>query len=443
MNIVKDITVPILQLALPLILIQLCQALLGLVNTIVAGRYHYLDLAAIGLGSNIWAPVFILFTGILYVLVPKFSLLKYKEDSQQTAQLYQQGKRVSFLLAMLGFVFIQALAYLCPLFIPDTDVAKICKNYLHLIAFAMPALVYMVFYRFISEGYSQLHPILMSFIIMLICDGLLGYVFVHGIGIFPEMGGMGTGLATIISAYIGCLSMRYWVHKRIPEMSIWTETSTANLSDSIELLKQGMPIGCALVLQVLALATLAFFAARLGTQVIAAHQIVINIAMVIIMIPVAMSSAATIRIAHFNGMKYRKERRWSYYIVTAFTLFYAIVVAGILSQFARQMTAFFSQDSDVVTIAATLMCYVAIFLIFDALQTVAAGILRGMQQFTQPLFVILFCYWMVIIPFSYMFGINGAFQVEPSVMMIWKIMIMGIFLAALLLTAQSYRWVLK
>lgn len=144
MNIVKDITVPILQLALPLILIQLCQALLGLVNTIVAGRYHYLDLAAIGLGSNIWAPVFILFTGILYVLVPKFSLLKYKEDSQQTAQLYQQGKRVSFLLAILGFVFIQALAYLCPLFIPDPDVAKICKNYLHLIAFAMPALVYMV-----------------------------------------------------------------------------------------------------------------------------------------------------------------------------------------------------------------------------------------------------------------------------------------------------------
>ena len=43
MNIVKDITVPILQLALPLILIQLCQALLGLVNTIVAGRYHFLD----------------------------------------------------------------------------------------------------------------------------------------------------------------------------------------------------------------------------------------------------------------------------------------------------------------------------------------------------------------------------------------------------------------
>ena len=92
MNILKDISLPVLKLALPLILIQICQASLGVINTMVAGRYYYIDLAGIGLGSNIWTPVFILFTGILYVLVPKISAMQQGAKHEITV-LIQQGKK--------------------------------------------------------------------------------------------------------------------------------------------------------------------------------------------------------------------------------------------------------------------------------------------------------------------------------------------------------------
>lgn len=52
---------PILKLAIPLILIQLCQASLGIVDAMVAGQYNYKDLAAVGLGSAIWTPVFLFY----------------------------------------------------------------------------------------------------------------------------------------------------------------------------------------------------------------------------------------------------------------------------------------------------------------------------------------------------------------------------------------------
>lgn len=437
MNIFKDISIPILKLALPLILIQLCQASLGLINTLVAGKYNYQDLAGIGLGGSIWTPIFILFTGILYVLVPKVSMLKHQQDGKQISTLFQQGKNIALTLAISGFVLIQLLAFLCPLMIADVKVAVITKNYLHFVAFAMPGLVYMTLYRFMSEGGSQLKPIMLTFMILLICDASLCFTLVNGIGFLPQLGGAGTGLATALSAYIACFVMRYFVREAVPE--IQQQESQVTYSESLQLLKQGLPIGVTLVLQILALSTLAFFASELGTRVIAAHQIVINIAMVIIMIPVAISSATTIRVASFSATNNQQGKMLTSVTVVMMTLIYGGLMALILTVFAYQITGLFSQDVTVLEIATGLMHYVAIFLIFDAMQTVASGVLRGLQQFMQPLVVILFCYWIIIIPLSYVMGVKGWLQLSANVDVIWKVLAAGICLAALFMIIQSYR----
>lgn len=438
MNIFKDISIPILKLALPLILIQLCQASLGLINTLVAGKYNYQDLAGIGLGSSIWTPIFILFTGILYVLVPKVSMLKHQQDGKQISTLFQQGKNIALTLAISGFVLIQLLAFLCPLMIADVKVAVITKNYLHFVAFSMPGLVYMTLYRFMSEGGSQLKPIMLTFMILLICDASLCFTLVNGIGFLPQLGGAGTGLATALSAYIACFVMRYFVREAVPETRQQKE-SQVTYSESLQLLKQGLPIGVTLVLQILALSTLAFFASELGTRVIAAHQIVINIAMVIIMIPVAISSATTIRVASFSATNNQQGKVLTSVTVAIMTLIYGGLMALILTVFAYQITGLFSQDVTVLEIATGLMHYVAIFLIFDAMQTVASGVLRGLQQFMQPLVVILFCYWIIIIPLSYVMGVKGWLQLSANVDVIWKVLAAGICLAALFMIIQSYR----
>ncbi len=89
----KTIYAPILKLAIPIMFIQLCQASLGLVDTIIAGQFHYQDLAGVGLGSNIWTPIVILFTGILYALIPKFSAAASNQDVEQIHTLLKQGRK--------------------------------------------------------------------------------------------------------------------------------------------------------------------------------------------------------------------------------------------------------------------------------------------------------------------------------------------------------------
>jgi len=450
MNTVKEIAAPILKLALPLILIQLCQASLGLINTIIAGRYHYLDLAAIGLGSNIWAPVFIFCTGVLYVLVPKFAVYKQQQAGAQADALYQQAKKTAWLLAALGFVLIQILALFCPFFIYDAQVAKITQNYLHFVAFGIPGLIFMVLYRFISEGHSTLRPVVLTFFVLLICDAMLSAMLVNGWGPITAMGGSGSGLATAISAYFGCTVMRYLVSQNLPGIKISsaqqrmdTQAYTATFHDGIQLLKQGLPIGTALVLQILALAVLAFFVAQVGTKVIAAHQIVINIAMVIIMIPVAISSATTIRIAYFSAARNQQAKIQTGWTAAAITLLYGLLMSLLLVLFSKPITSLFTYDQAVLQIASDLIAYCAVFLFFDAFQTVASGVLRGLQQFFAPMLVILLSYWLLIIPLSYIVGVQGGLQLQSSAEIIWSILAAGIACAAVVMVMLSCRGILK
>lgn len=437
MKLSDHIYIPILKLALPLILIQLCQASLGLINTLVAGQYSYQDLAAVGLGSSIWTPVFILFTGILYVLVPKISMLEKNKDDSKMNALFKQGKYIALILSIFGFIFVHILAFLCPLLIEDQQVAPITQHYLHFIAFAVPGLVYMTLYRFISEGSSLLKPIMLTFIVLLLCDAILSYILVNGMGVVSALGGAGTGLANVFSAYIACFVMRYYVRQAVP--AIKAQHIQVSFVDSLNVLKQGLPIGVTLVLQILALSMLAFFASELGTRTIAAHQIVINIAMVIIMIPVAMSSAVTIRIATFSAENNQQGKQLTAITSAILTLCYGLIMAMILVLFGGQLTALFSQDHQVIELATGLIKYVAIFLIFDALQMVAAGVLRGLEQFVHPLIVILCCYWIIVIPLSYLMGVKGWLQVTANVDIIWKILATGMCIAAIAMIIQSYR----
>ncbi|MFB9133621.1 MATE family efflux transporter [Vibrio olivae] len=108
---------PLIKIAIPIIFIQVCQASLGLFDTLIAGRYHFQHLAGVGLGSNLWTPVITLATGVLYALVPKISSSASQRDYFQMKALYQHGKNNAIKLMIFGFITIHLLALSCHWFI--------------------------------------------------------------------------------------------------------------------------------------------------------------------------------------------------------------------------------------------------------------------------------------------------------------------------------------
>ncbi len=435
----------ILKLALPLIFIQLCQATLGLVDTMIAGRYSSADLAAVGLGSNLWTPLFILFTGVLYVLVPKFARAFARGNDGQVGNLFWRGHQLGVWLSIVGFLMVHIFAWLCPLLIADAQVAHICKRYLHYIAFGFPGLVYLLLYRFACEGSSQLFPVIVTSVLLLLFNGLLNVVFVYGWGSVEPMGGAGCGLATTIAIYITLLVTRWLTRRTVTQIKKgpgFYERSDEVPATPMRLLLEGLPIGIALVVEVLAIVTLAFFAASLGVEVIAAHQIAINIAMVCFMVPVALSNATTIRIAHFRAQNDVRNKKYTGWAAMSLAVLYGVGIGGLLLMLGNSIVNAFSTDQRVVIITAGLIVYVALFQLFDAIQIVASGILRGVEQFTKPMLVMLLVYWVLVVPISYAvgikgWGIEGLGMSSGGIDVIWLILAIGLGSAALILTHLS------
>lgn len=436
---------PIMKLALPLMVIQLCQASLGLMDSLIAGRYFYKDLAAVGLGSNLWTPVGILITGILYVLVPRISALaagNHHTQDAALADLRQQGERLALMAGSAALVLVLVLSLLPSMLIEDAATASIACEYLQYAAFGMPGLALFVMYRFLCEGHSQLNAIMLAALILAVVNPLLNVVLVNGLAGLPEMGGAGCGLATALSGWVAAGLMRQVCKRKLPVLFKAASAKDSGNSWKV-LLGQGLPIGIALVLEVLALTALALLAARLGTRVIAAHQIAINIAMVIFMIPVALSNAATIRVAHHRGQQDAVGARQTMFASMLIAAGYGALMTVIILLAGDGMLSAFSEDQQVLAIVSGLLLFIAAFQLLDAVQITAAGVLRGMEEFVKPLITVLVTYWLLVIPLSYAIGVRGWLLPEfIGINTIWFMLSAGLSIAAFILTYQAF-YVLK
>ncbi|EPJ48914.1 MAG: hypothetical protein OFPII_03900 [Osedax symbiont Rs1] len=432
---------PIMKLALPLMIIQLCQASLGLMDTLIAGRYFYKDLAAIGLGSNLWTPVGMLITGILYVLVPRISALTANsadESAAALADLRQQGERLALIIGTIALVLVLALSLLPAALIDDTATATIASHYLRYAAFGMPGLALFVMYRFLCEGHSHISAIMLAALILAVINPLLNVALVNGLVGLPKLGGAGCGLATALSSWLAAGLMRQTCKRKLPALF---STAPANHRDNSwkVLLGQGLAIGIALVLEVLALTALALLAARMGIRVIGAHQIAINIAMVIFMIPVALSSAATIRVAYYRGQLDAVGAQQTTLAAMLIAAGYGALMTVIILVVGEGVLSAFTNDQQVLAIASGLLLFIAAFQLLDALQITAAGVLRGMEEFIKPLIAVLITYWGLVIPLSYAIGVRGwLLPGYIGINTIWFMLSVGLSIAALILGYQAF-----
>ncbi|QPT39836.1 Na(+)/drug antiporter [Oligella ureolytica] len=420
--------------ALPLVFIQLCQASLGLVDTLLAGQYHYIDLAAVGLGSAVWTSVFIFLVGMLYVLVPKFAELAQNNDKNESKQLYAVAIRAAVVLSIVGFLVVHLAAFLIGNFISDEGVAAISKNYLHCVAFAFPPLIFIAMLRYIGEGHKRLTLLMLISAMLLLLNFLLSLWFVFGgLGI-PALGGIGCGIGTALSAYIVMFVLYAMIKRSLPEVVVtkseWSDIRVSGAKVK-GLLKDGLPIGLALVLQILALALIAFAAEGLGVKHIGAHQVMISIAMCLVMIPLAIGNASTIQLAQYVAAKNALAIRHVIASALLTLVMYCVVMVVLVTSSYAFIIRFFTSDVVILELALSSIYAFVLFLIFDSVQMMLSGILRGFQDFINPLIAVLLAYWLVIIPT--LFLISRWWISIDSVATIWTVMAFGLFGTALFL----------
>lgn len=423
-------------LMIPILITQFAQAGLGFIDTIMAGRFSSIDLAAIAVGVGIWLPVMLLFTGIILATTPLVAEATGAKQRHQLAALVQHAMRLAVILGLIAFVILQLMPLLLPWLKVPASLHPKASLFLHSIAFGLPAVCIYTVLRCYSEALGYPRPVTFLSLASLVVLVPLNYLFMHGIGPLPALGSAGCGIATAVLQWLMLLCLATYISKAsiYQEDGIFSQWQPFSKALIQKVFFLGLPIGLALFFEVSVFSMAAIIISVLGETVVAAHQIAISITSQLFTIPLSLGIALSIRVGTYYG-----EKNWAALkeiqilsLITAASM--AFLIMAFLIVFKSELTALYTDDAHVATITIYLLSFCVMYQLVDGLQMSASGCLRGMQDTKSPMWVTLFAYWGITLPLSiYWIRFNGQ-----GAEFIWIGLIIGLSIACVLLLARLY-----
>ena len=199
----------------------------------------------------------------------------------------------------------------------------------------------------------------------------------------------------------------------------------------------GLPIGATIFAEMSVFSFTTLLLGQFGPEVVAAHNISMNINGVFFMPPMALGMAATIRIGFRVGEGDALNARSTALIAMGATMLVALFGAGFIYLLRQQLVSMYTLDSDVLALANQLLMFVIFFLIFDASQSTATGALRGYKDTRVPMLLALFSFWIVGLPLECALGF-GWFGEPMGVYGFWIGLFCAVATASVLITARLW-----
>jgi MATE family multidrug resistance protein len=428
-------TKALLHLAAPLIVNSLSIAGMQFADAVMAGRLGAESLAAVAVGASVWFLGFTVCLGLMMALSPIAARHYGAGESRLIGRYTRQG----LLLALLLGVSIMALARVLvepalTLLEIDSGFRDTTVGYVRAIMLGAPAICVFLALRFTTEGIGHTRPIMYTSLFALACNVFLNYVFIYGHYGAPALGAVGCGVASAITMWLMMILLGAYMilNPLYRPLQIFKRVPHLRLPILKEILVLGVPIAITITAESGLFSAVSILIGTLGAEITAAHQIAINFASTMFMVPLALSAATTIRIGHALGAGNPAAARFSGITGISVCAGFMACSAAFLLLFRDAVVSLYTSDPAVRTIAISLLFMAAIFQVADGVQIGAAGALRGYKDTRVPMVINTFAYWVLAFPLAYMAAIT--FRAPPSY--IWAGFVMGLSVAALLLTIR-------
>ena len=393
-------------LAWPVLIGQLAVITFGVLDTAMAGRASAADLAAIGLGGSIYVTVYISLMGVLQALSPIAGQLYGAQRHSEIGEEVRQAIWLGLALAAIGMLLLWFPAPLLHLANASPELAEKATAYLRYEALALPAALGFRIYSALNNALSR--PVMVTVLQLggLVLKFPLNALFLYGGMGIPAMGGPGCALASMIISWLwfaagAAILMRNPAYK---PFKIFTQFSPPNRARLWALIRLGVPMGFTYLIEITSFTLMAIFIARLGTVVLAGHQIAANLGAVAYMVPLSLSIATSTLAAQSIGARDRTAaRRISLNGIKLAVICAAIVGAAVL-MLRHDLVSLYTHDAAVLAIAVPLLPFIAFYQMFDALQVMAAFILRAYKIALIPTVIYALSLWGVGLGGGYVLG---------------------------------------
>jgi multidrug resistance protein, MATE family len=402
-----------LTLAIPVIFAELGWMSMTVVDTIMVGRLGPAAIGATAIGSSAFYSFGIFGMGLLLGL------------DTLVAQSYGAGKPEDCHHSLAQGVYL-ALGITAPLmiifyFIPpaflalgiNAEVSALASPFLTVLSWStLPLLLYAAFRRYL-QGIGHVRPIMFVLISSNLVNWLFNYLLIEGHWGFPALGVPGSALSTCLARVYMAASLAafiWWIERGV-EPGIRSLLRAPDFERIGKLLRIGFPAATQILLEVGAFGAAAVLAGRLTPAALAAHQIALNSAAVAYMVPLGISSAAAVAVGQAVGRSDSSAARRSGFMAIAMGCVFMLCSATVFLVAPGPLLRMYTNDAGVVAVGRKLLAIAALFQLFDGVQTVATGSLRGLGNTRTPMFANLSGYWLLGLPLGYFLCFHRGYGV--------------------------------
>jgi len=432
-------------IAWPMLIAQLAQMGTGVVDTIMAGHYNAVDLAAIAIGYNVWLPLYLLFVGVMLggtaIVAQDFGAGNHRNIRHILPQLI-------WLAVALGAIAGPACYFIDPLLSElslDSDTQGKSLGYLQAVAFGMPAAALFQALRCHTQGLGIMRPFAVASVISFVANIPMNYAFIYGRWGAPEMGAAGCGWATAISMWLGPLLIVFYM-RRSEELKPFLPALRFTPPDwptIREINRIGLPMGLTLFLEIVVFSVIALMIATLGNTAMASHQIAFNVWDIVYIPLISIGSAMATRVGHAIGAQDKPAVILSVRCGTLICVAIALLGMLVLISVPGLIVQAYTNDTAIMAMAITLIRLAGLFILLDAIQVAASFCLRAFKDTRFPFLAMCIAYWFVSLPLGYWLGIVSTDDPATGTVGFWRSMIVGTGIASVIVVWRVKRTLAK
>jgi MATE family multidrug resistance protein len=442
-------------LAWPVFVGQVAVLAFSTVDTVMVARTSALDLAALAIGGSVYISVFVGFMGIVLAIGPIAGQLYGAGKLRESGLATEQAAWLGLALAVPGCALLLFPEPFLVLARAEPAVAAKVRDYLLGLAFALPPALLFTAYRGFNIAVSRPKAVMALQLGALALKVPLNALLVFGATLptplgelrLPALGAAGCGMATAIVMSLQLLAA--WVLlRRDPFYAPFGLGRRLSRPDPVRLgalLRLGVPMGLAILVEVTGFTFMAFFVSRIGATAVAGHQVAVNMVSMMFMLPLAIANATATLVAQRVGADDAHDARQIGWAGLEIGLLIAALLGGAVYLLRSEVVGLYTDNPVIVAAAVPLLAWVALFHIADAAQTIAAFVLRAYRIATVPLLVYVLAIWGIGLGGGYVVAFDLA-GISPSwaqaAQGFWAMSTLGLTIAGIGMTA-FLAWTLR
>ena len=429
-----------LKLAYPVMIGMLGHTFVQFIDNVMVGQLGTAELAAISLGNSFVFIAMSIGIGFSQAITPLIAEADGAKKDNDISRIFEHSFLICLILGLILFTVVFSNRNLLYSMNQPVEVVELASPYLFWVSFSLISIVTFQSFRQFADGLSFTKAAMYSTLLGNVINVILNFFLIFGLWIFPELGVEGAAIGTLISrlCMLTFIVIYLKLHKKLSKYIKRFFPSKVQIQRVKKIIYLGLPSALHSFFEVAFFISAVWMAGIIGKNSQAANQIALNLASMTYMVALGVGVAAMIRVGNQRGMmnyiKLREVALSTLLLIIIIDIFFCLIFL-IFNDYLPLLyldpgdSKNLTDVNEVIQISSKLLIIAGVFQLFDGIQAVVLGALRGMQDVNKPALIIFLSYGLIGFPTSYFLG----FYTSLSVVGIWIGLMTGLFSSSLFL----------